>query len=154
MTETSDRIEKEIVIAAPPARVWRALVDGKEFGQWFGARVPEGAFVPGARVRGAITHPAYAHVTVELQIERVEEGRLLSWRWHPHAIEAGRDYSAEPTTLVVFELDEVPGGTRLRVVESGFAAIPAARRAEAWRGNDAGWAGQLRNIERHVTGAR
>lgn len=152
--QATDRIEKEIVIRAPRERVWRALVEGKEFGAWFGARVEDKAFAPGARVRGAITHPGYEHVTLDLTIERVEPGRLLSWRWHPNAVEAGRDYSDEPTTLVVFELFDAPGGTRLTVVESGFDAIPAARRAEAWRGNDAGWAGQVRSIERHVTGAR
>ena len=151
---STDRIEKEIVIRAPRERVWKALVEGREFGAWFGARVGDGTFAPGARVRGAITHPGYEHVTLDLEIERVEQGRLLSWRWHPNAVEPGRDYSAEPKTLVVFELFDVPEGTRLTVVESGFDAIPAARRAEAWRGNDKGWAGQVRNIERHVTGAR
>jgi len=151
---SSDRIEKEVVIRAPRERVWRALTEGREFGAWFGARVGEGTFAPGARVRGAITHPGYEHVILDLKIERVEPGRLLSWRWHPHAVEAGRDYSAEPTTLVVFELSDVPEGTRLTVVESGFDAIPAARRAEAWRSNDGGWAAQVRRIEQHVAGAR
>ena len=150
----TDRIEKEIVIRAPRERVWRALVEGREFGAWFGARVGEGTFAPGARVRGAITHPGYEHVTLDLEIERVEPGRLLSWRWHPGAVEPGRDYSGEPRTLVVFELSDAPGGTRLTVVESGFDAIPAARRAEAWRGNDAGWAAQVKNIDRHVSGPR
>jgi len=55
---------------------------------------------------------------------------------------------------VVFELSDVPEGTRLTVVESGFDAIPAARRAEAWRMNDGGWAAQVRRIEQHVAGAR
>ena len=151
---STDRIEKEIVIRAPRERVWRALTEGREFGAWFGARVGEGTFAPGARVRGAITHPGYEHVNLDLEIERVEEGRLLSWRWHPGAVEPGRDYSGEPRTLVVFELRDVPEGTRLTVVESGFDAIPAERRAEAWRGNDAGWAAQVKNIDRHVSGAR
>jgi hypothetical protein len=60
------------------------------------------------------------------------------------------DYSGEPTTLVEFRLEEVTGGTRLTVTESGFERIPAGRRAEAFRMNDQGWAGQLKNIERHV----
>ena len=64
------------------------------------------------------------------------------------------DYSAEPATLIVFELEEVDGGTQLRVVESGFERIPLARRAEAFRKNDEGWGMQLKNIERHVTEAR
>jgi hypothetical protein len=56
-------------------------------------------------------------------------------------------------TLVVFELKDVPEGTRLTVVESGFDAIPEARRAEAWRLNEGGWAAQMENIERHVARA-
>jgi Activator of Hsp90 ATPase homolog 1-like protein len=61
------------------------------------------------------------------------------------------DFSSEPTTLVEFHLEEVAGGTQLRIVESGFDRIPLARRAEAFRMNDDGWASQLENIERHVT---
>ena len=149
----TDRIEKEIVIRAPRARVWRALTDPEEFGQWFGVRL-ESAFAPGARVRGRITSPGYDHITLEVAVERMEPERSLAWRWHPHAIDTTRDYSAEPTTLVAFELADVPEGTRLTVVESGFDALPAARRAEAWRGNEGGWTAQVKNIERHVTGAR
>ena len=60
------------------------------------------------------------------------------------------DYSGERTTLVEFRLEEVTGGTRLTVTESGFDRIPAARRAEAFRMNEEGWTGQIRNIENHV----
>ena len=154
MSSSTDRIEKEILIRAPRARVWRALVDTAEFGRWFGVRLGDGRFRPGSRVRGPVTHPGYEHVTMEIDIERVEEERLLSWRWHPHAVDPKRDYSGEPMTLVVFELHDVPDGTRLTVVESGFDAIPAERRAEAWRMNEGGWAAQIKNVERHVAGAR
>ena len=84
----------------------------------------------------------------------MEPERLFSFRWHPYAIDPKVDYSAEPATLIVFELEEVDGGTQLRVVESGFERIPLARRAEAFRKNDEGWGMQLKNIERHVTEAR
>jgi uncharacterized protein YndB with AHSA1/START domain len=151
MAESTDRIEKDIVLKAPRARVWRALTDTREFGTWFGADLKGATFTPGAKVEGKITSPGYEHVTLELMVERVEPERLLSWRWHPHAVDPKTDYSGEPTTLVVFELRDVPEGTHLKVVESGFDAIPAARRAEAWRMNGQGWASQLRNVERHVT---
>lgn len=154
MAESTDRIEKDIVIKAPRARVWRALTDGGEFGTWFGAALEAKSFAPGATVRGKITIPGYEHVTLELAVERVEPERILSWRWHPYAIDPKVDYSGEPTTLVLFELRDVPEGTLLKVVESGFDAIPASRRAEAWRMNDKGWAGQLKNVERHVTRAQ
>jgi uncharacterized protein YndB with AHSA1/START domain len=155
MTEDTDRIEKQILIRAPRGRVWRALSDPGEFGRWFGAAIEEGAsFVPGARLSGKITSPGYEHVLLELTVERVEAERLISWRWHPYAVEAGRDYSGEPTTLVVFELRDAPEGTLLTVAESGFDALPVSRRAEARRMNDGGWASQIKNVERHVTGAR
>jgi uncharacterized protein YndB with AHSA1/START domain len=144
-----DRIEKSVVLKAPRSRVWRALSDAKEFGIWFGVKL-EGAFTPGARVSGRITIPGYEHVTMDVTVERVEPEHLFSYRWHPYAIEPDVDYSGEPTTLVEFRLEEVEGGTRLTVVESGFDRIPEARRALAFRMNEGGWAAQIKNIERHV----
>ena len=66
------------------------------------------------------------------------------------AIDPKVDYSAEPTTLVEFRLEEKDGGTAVTIVESGFDRIPLARRAEAYQMNDGGWAGQAKNIARHV----
>jgi len=146
----TDRIEKQVLLRAPRARVWRALTDSAEFGAWFGVRV-QGAFAQGARVKGQITTPGYEHVTLEIDIERIEPERLFSYRWHPYAVDAKVDYSSEPTTLVEFRLEEAKEGTRLTIVESGFDRIPAARRAEAFRMNDGGWTYQIKNIERHVT---
>src|SRR6476659_10052645 len=129
---STDRIERTVVIQAPRSRVWRALTDAEQFGAWFGVKV-EGRFAPGAGVRGAITHPGYEHLTWEITIERMEPERLFSWRWHPYAVEPGVDYSDETPTLVQFELEEIPEGTRLTVVESGFDQVPLARRAQAYR---------------------
>ena len=148
MTST-DRIEKTVVLKAPQSRVWRALTDATQFGAWFRVNL-EGEFEEGATVRGRITHPGYEHVTMEMLVERIQPEHLFSYRWHPYAVEPGVDYSAEPTTLVEFRLDAVEGGTRLTVVESGFDRLPGARRDEAFRMNDGGWAAQLQNIERHV----
>ena len=147
--KTTDRIEKEIVLRAPRSRVWRALADAEEFGAWFGIRL-EGTFAPGGLVQGRMTMPGHEGVIIEMAIERMDPESRMSYRWHPYAVEPGVDYSSEPTTLVEFELEEVAEGTRLTVVESGFDRIPAARRAEALRKNDAGWAEQLENIARHV----
>jgi uncharacterized protein YndB with AHSA1/START domain len=144
----TDRIEKEIVLRAPRSRVWHALADAEQFGAWFGMEV-EGAFAPGARVQ-ARSLPGHGNMTIEIAIERMDPETRMSYRWHPYAIESGVDYSSEPTTLVEFQLEEVEEGTRLAVVESGFDRIPAARRAEALRMNDAGWAEQLENIARYV----
>jgi uncharacterized protein YndB with AHSA1/START domain len=146
---STDRIEKQIVIEAPRAKVWRALTDAAEFGKWFGAAMKD-TFAPGARAQGRITHPGYEHLMLDITVERMEPERLFSWRWHPYAVDPKQDYSSEPTTLVECELTEVPGGTRLRVVESGFDRIPLARRAEAHRMNSEGWAEQVQNIAKYL----
>jgi uncharacterized protein YndB with AHSA1/START domain len=144
---STDRIEKTIVLNAPRSKVWRALTDSAQFGEWFQAK-PEGPFTPGRRVRGPITARGYEHVTFEVTVEQVEPERLFSWRWQP-----GGDPDidpAAPTTLVVFELEEIPEGTRLKVTETGFDRIPVPRRAKAFRENDQGWTGQLENIRKYV----
>ncbi len=147
--DSTDRIEKRLILRAPRARVWSALANAEQFSTWFGVTL-KGPFAPGARLRGQVTHPGYEHVSFEITIERMEPEKLLSWRWHPHTIDPKLDYSAEPTTLVVFELADAPEGTLLTVVESGFDGIPLARRLEAYRGNDNGWATQMKAIEKYV----
>jgi uncharacterized protein YndB with AHSA1/START domain len=152
MTVTStDRIEKKIVLRAPRARVWQALADARAFGEWFGVDLA-GPFTPGGRVAGRVTHKGYEHVPFEIMVERMEPERLFAWRWHPNSVDADADYSAEPSTLVVFELIDVAEGTQLTVVESGFDALPPSRRAEAYRGNEEGWAQQMVAIERYLSG--
>ena len=147
---STDRIEKEILLRAPRARVWQALTDAKQFGEWFGVdlRAP---FLPGARVTGKLTIKGYDHLSIDFDIDRIDPESYFSYRWHPYAIDPKVDYSTEPMTLVEFRLEEVEGGTRLTTVESGFDRIPAARRDEAFRMNDGGWTGQLKNIEKYVT---
>jgi uncharacterized protein YndB with AHSA1/START domain len=147
---STDRIEKQVVLRAPRARVWRALTDATEFGKWFGVTL-HGPFSEGARVSGHMTHPKYQHLTLEVFIERIEPESYFSYRWHPYAIDPNTDYSNEPTTLVEFHLAETAGGTVLNIVESGFDRIPLSRRAEAFRMNEGGWTSQARNIERYVS---
>jgi uncharacterized protein YndB with AHSA1/START domain len=146
---TTDRIEKQILLRAPRARVWRALTTPSELSEWFQVKVTD-PFKPGARIRGPVTYPGYEHLIMDITIERMEPERLFSWRWHPGAIDPKKDYTREPTTLVEFELREVEGGTLLTVVESGFDRIPPERRAEAFRLNDEGWTEQVENIKGHV----
>lgn len=146
----TDRIEKKVFLRARRSRVWSAITDAEEFSAWFRVKL-EGAFREGATARGKITHPGYEHVTMEMQIERIEPEEYFAYRWHPYAIDPKVDYAGEPTTLVEFRLEEADGGTQLTIVESGFDRIPLARRAEAFRMNEQGWGGQARNIEQHVT---
>ena len=149
----SDRIEKQIELKAPVSRVWRAVTDYREFGEWFRVKF-DSPFVAGKTARGQILHPGYEHVMLEATIKEIRPERLFSYTWHPYAIDPKVDYSKEPQTLVEFRLQETPTGTLLIVTESGFYKIPASRRAEALRMNDNGWASQLKNIERHVDAAQ
>jgi uncharacterized protein YndB with AHSA1/START domain len=150
MNPSTDRIERNILLKAPRSRVWRALSNAEEFGDWFGVALKGKTFAAGQRVQGQITYPGYEHVVWDVLIERLEPERLLSWRWHPAAVEPSVDYSKEPTTLVVFELREVESGTLLSVVESGFDSLPPSRRLDAFRMNSGGWDEQMQNIEKHV----
>jgi uncharacterized protein YndB with AHSA1/START domain len=145
----ADRIEKRIELKAPVARVWRALTDYREFGEWFRVKI-EGPFVPGEVSRGHITYPGYEHLQWEVMVKAMEPERLFSFTWHPYAVDPKMDYSAEPQTLVEFRLEKTAQGTLLLVTESGFDGIPAGRRAEAFLRNDGGWTEQMKNIERYV----
>jgi uncharacterized protein YndB with AHSA1/START domain len=147
MTDT-DRIEKTIVLRAPRSRVWRALTDVRELQAWFRAAL-QGELVVGQRVTGHSTYPGQETARFEISVERIEPESYFSFRW-PQELEAGADLTSSPKTLVEFRLEDVPTGTRLTVTESGFDAIPLAKRAELLRGNSEGWAIQLGNIERHV----
>ena len=150
MNTSTDRIERKILLKASRARVWRALSNAAEFGSWFGVDFNGKAFVAGKPVRGQVTYPGYEHIAMEVLIEKMVPEQLLSWRWHPAAIDPSVDYSQEPTTLVVFELKEAEGGTLLTVVESGLDNIPLARRANVFRMNSSGWDQQMKSIEKHV----
>lgn len=147
---STDRIEKQIELSSPISRVWRAISDSKEFSAWFRVAL-EGPLLAGSTVCGRITYPGYEHVRMELQVVAVIPETYLSYRWRPNAVDVDHDYSAEPTTLVELRLAALANGnTSLTIVESGFDALPAERRDEAFRNNSGGWAEQLKNIERHV----
>jgi len=144
-----DRIEKRIELKAPVSRVWRAITDHREFGEWFGATL-EGPFAPGRVVTGKMTNPKHQHFQLEVTVKDVQPERLFSYTWHPYAMDPKVDYSKETPTLVEFRLKEIPTGTLLVVSESGFDKIPAHRRDEAFRMDEGGWTSQIKNIERYV----
>jgi uncharacterized protein YndB with AHSA1/START domain len=157
---STDRIEKKILLRAPRARVWRAITNAEEFGSWFGMKL-EGSFAPSTRITGRIVptkvdpevakmQEPYSGKEFDFTVDRIEPMRLFSFRWHPFAVDPGVDYSKEPTTLVVFELEEVSGGTMLTITESGFDQIPLARRAQAFSANEKGWQIQTTLIEKYL----
>ena len=146
----TDTIRKQIELRAPVSRVWRALTDYREFGQWFRVKLG-GPFVPGQVSRGHITYPGYEHVKWEAVVKAMDPERLFSYTWHPYAIDPKVDYSGEPQTLVEFRLEKTANGTTLTITESGFEQFKDDhRRLEAFRMNDGGWTEQSRNIEAHV----
>lgn len=145
----TDRIEKRVELRAPVSRVWRALTDYREFGEWFRVKL-EGPFVPGQIARGNVLYPGYEHVRWEAVIQKMGPERLFSFTWHPYSVDPGTDYSTEPSTLVEFRLEPTETGTLLLLTESGFDKIPANRRDEAFLRNDGGWTEQMKNIEAYV----
>ena len=147
--KNTDRIEKGIELKASLSRVWRALTDHVEFGQWFKVNL-EGPFLPGQPNQGPITYPGYEHLTLKLVVEKMEPERLFSFRWQPQAINPDKDYSGEPSTLVEFKLEKIAGGTLLTLVESGFDALPAGVRAESFHRNEGGWSEQMTHIQVHL----
>jgi uncharacterized protein YndB with AHSA1/START domain len=160
---STDQIEKKIVLRAPRSRVWRAITEAKEFGSWFGVRF-DGPFRAGAKLTGKMVptevdpevakmQRQYEGRSFEFTVDRIEPERLVAFRWHPYAIEPGVDYSAEPTTLIEFTLEDAPGGVLLTVRESGFDRIPLARRAKAFEANEGGWSKQLTLIEKYLAQA-
>ena len=146
----SDVIEKQIELRAPVARVWRALTDYRQFGEWFLVKM-DGPFVAGKPIGGQITHPGYEHLRMEIVIKAIEPETLFSYTWHPYAVDPKVDYTKEASTLVEFRLQATAGGTLLTVTESGFEKIPSERRAEAFLRNDGGWKQQMKNIEAYVS---
>lgn len=144
---SSDRIERKILLKASRSHVWRALANAEAFGQWFGVALEGKRFVAGERTQGQITYPGYEHLIWDVAVERVEPERVFSFRWHPYAVEPQTDYSQESETRVQFELEDMDGGTLLKVVESGFNKIPEARRLKAFRMDSRGWDEQMANIE-------
>jgi len=149
MESSTNRIEREILLKAPRSRVWRALTNAEEFGDWFGVALKGKRFVAGEHTLGQVTHPGYEHLVFDVLVVTLDPERLFSFRWH-HSEAPQVDYSKEPTTLVEFELKEADGGTLLRVVESGFDNLPPSRRLEAFRRNSGGWDFQMKSIEKHV----
>lgn len=145
----SDRIEKRIELKAPVSRVWKALTDYRQFGEWFRVKL-EGPFVAGQFSRGFITWPGYEHLQWEAIVQSIEPEHLFSFTWHPYAVDPGFDYSNEPPTLVEFRLEKTANGTLLLLTESGFDKIPLGRREEALRKNDGGWTQQIKNIEDYL----
>jgi uncharacterized protein YndB with AHSA1/START domain len=142
-------IEKKIELYAPISRVWRALTDYREFGEWFGVKL-DSPFELGKVTRGHITYPGYEHIKWEAAVQKMEYEKLFSYTWHPYAVEPEVDYSAETPTLVEFRLENTSNGTLFLLTEVGFDNIPVDRQEEAYRMHESGWSDQVRNIQNYL----
>lgn len=145
-----NQIQKRLELSAPVSRVWQALTDAHQFGQWFQVKL-DGPFVPGHSVGGQLTFPGYQHLRMEVTVKSMEPTSYFSYTWHPYAVDPKKDYSQETPTLVEFKLTETPAGTLLVVTESGFENLPPERYADAFRMNSRGWEQQLGSIATYVS---
>ncbi len=150
--EDRDRIAKVVDLAAPVARVWRALADHDEFGAWFGVRL-DGPFRVGESTVGRLTQPGLEHVEWVSVTERMDHERLFVFSWPPSALDPETVYGADAKVLVEFLLEPTDsGGTRLTITETGFLQFPDSCRADALRSCREGWDMQAKNIAAHVGG--
>lgn len=146
-----DRIEKVVDLAAPVSRVWRALTDHEEFGQWFRVQL-DGPFREGVTNTGNVTYPGYEHMEWVSTTERLEPERLFAFSWPPRILDPDTTYGDDAKVVVEFRLEPSEIGTRLTIIETGFLQFPDSKRLEVLRSNTEGWDLQAQNIAAHVGG--
>jgi uncharacterized protein YndB with AHSA1/START domain len=139
-----DRIERVVEIAHPPATVWTALTTAEGLGTWFGNRA-----TIDLRPGGAATLAWDEGSAQELRVERVEAPRVFGFTWHIY----GLPDDDPRRTYVEFTLEPVGSGTRLTVVESGFAQLPPDAHDKAFGGNVKGWASELGELVAYLDAA-
>jgi len=145
-----DRIVKTIDLKATVERVWRAITDHNEFGEWFRVAL-EKPFVLGEKTEGNITYPGYEHMRLEAVVKTMNKNALFAFTWCPVPDETGNAPLGGMETRVEFKLEPLKSGTRLTIIESGFASLPAGvSREEALHRNAEGWEAQVQNIAAHV----
>jgi uncharacterized protein YndB with AHSA1/START domain len=143
-------IEKEITLKAPVSKVWRALTDYKQFGEWFGWKI-EAPFVPGQVAGGILSCGGEEHKgRYEMTVQKIEPETYFSYTWHPYAFDPKVDYAKEPPTLIEFRLQPKGDGTLLSVKESGFDKLSRQRLEEAFPKNEGGWGYKLEDIKEYV----
>jgi len=139
-----DRIERTVELAHPPARVWAALTTAEGLGSWFGNEATID-LRPGGSARMTWNDGP----TVEMRVERVEEPTVFGFTWQIY----GLPEDDPRRTYVEFTLEPVGSGTRLTVVESGFAQLPPDAYAAAYDGNTKGWASELAELVSYLDAA-
>ncbi len=144
-----NQIEKVIELAAPVARVWRAITDHQEFGEWFRVRL-DNPFKVGITTTGNMTYPGHEHVKWVSVTEQMDHQRVFAFSWPPSAVDPDSEYDDGAKVRVEFRLDPTQTGTRLTITETGFEQFPEAKRLEVLRSNTEGWDIQAKNVAAHV----
>src|SRR5918997_3765919 len=136
-----DQIERETVISAPVERVWALITEAEHLGRWFGDSGAEIDLRPG----GAMVLRWTEYGATRGRVVAVEPHNRFSYRWAPFKDPSGDEPVEGNSTLVEFTLAPDGNGTRLRVVESGFAALATSeeQRARNLESNTEGWAAEL-----------
>ena len=146
----NDKIVKVVDLKGPISRVWQALTDYKQFGEWFRVDLDQ-PFVVGGKSTGRMTYPGHENVPWLAFIDRMDEERLFSFRWYDSEDPQPETNEDNPALTVEFLLEGIADGTRLTITESGFAALPASRRIELMRGNQEGWTIQADNLAHYLS---
>ena len=139
-----NHITRTIEVAHPPAKVWAALTTAEGLGAWFGDKATID-LRPGGSASMTWDHG----LTAEMRVERVEEPTVFGFTWHIY----GLPDDDPRRTYVEFTLEAVGAGTRLTVVESGFAQLPDDVYRKAYDGNTDGWASELGELADYLDAA-
>jgi uncharacterized protein YndB with AHSA1/START domain len=139
-----DQIVRIVEIAHPPAKVWAAITTAEGLGAWFGNTA-----TIDLRPGGAAQMTWTSGDKADMRIERVEEPTVFGFTWGINGLPEG-----DPRrTYVEFMLEPVDAGTRLTVVESGFAQLPEDNHRKAFDGNTEGWTSELGELVEYLDAA-
>jgi uncharacterized protein YndB with AHSA1/START domain len=139
-----DRIERTVEVDAPPGKVWAALTTAEGLGAWFGNEAAID-LRPGGSARLSWT----TGERIDLRVERVEEPTVFGFTWHIH----GLPEDDPRRTYVEFTLEPAGSGTRLRVVETGFAQLPEDASRKAHDASSEGWTRELGELVSYLNAA-
>lgn len=143
---TADMIEKSVWIAARQETVWKSLVDSGVFASWFNAKI-DGPFEVG---RTAPALCGYTGSTYWFRPVEIRPMSRFSFDWPAREGSVSADADNVLTTRVTFDIVPEGEGTRVTVVETGFAALPADLAERTYPQNTKGWAFQMENLRKHV----
>ncbi|MDX6330807.1 MAG: hypothetical protein QOI83_3190 [Streptomycetaceae bacterium] len=139
-----DRIERTVEIAHPPAKVWAALTTAEGLSAWFGNRA-----TIDLRPGGSAWMEWDGGHAADMRVDRVEEPTVFGFTWHID----GLPEDDPRRTYVEFTLEPVGAGTRLTVVETGFAQLPDEVYHKEYDGHTEGWARELGELVDYLDAA-